>query len=82
MCCFSQAESQLSADLTPLILSAVPEIQISSQKWIQEREWLAWLSPWDLSPVQGDLSSSNRSTQAAGDNRMAGAEGTLPPHQP
>lgn len=35
-CRFSQAESRL----TPLIVTAVPEIQISSQKWIQEREQL------------------------------------------
>lgn len=40
VCRFSQAESWLSADLTPLIITAVPKIQISSQKWIQEREQL------------------------------------------
>lgn len=42
----------------------------------------AWLSPRDLSPMQGDLSSNNRSPWPAGDNRMAGAEGVLQPHQP
>lgn len=42
----------------------------------------AWMSPQDLSPMQGDLSSNNRSPWPAGDNRMAGAEGVLQPHQP
>lgn len=34
------AASAKPADLTPLIITAVPKIQISSQKWIQEREQL------------------------------------------
>ena len=53
MCCFSQAERQLSADLTPLILAAVPEIQISSQNWIQERERLPGCHPRIYLPSKG-----------------------------
>lgn len=34
------ASAKPRADLTPLIITAVPKIQISSQKWIQEREQL------------------------------------------
>jgi len=45
VCHFSQAESQLSADLTPVIIAAVPEIQISSRKWIQESKRLPGCHP-------------------------------------
>lgn len=41
----SQAESWLLADLTPLFLTADPEIQVSSWKWIQEREQLPSCHP-------------------------------------
>lgn len=53
MCSFGQAEHWLSADLTPLIHTAVPKIQISSWKWIQEREWLPGCHPGIYLPCKG-----------------------------